>query len=107
MATTEAAELEEKDRAQKRASRAHVETERQRLADERAAHQAELAKKAKEARGEIDKLMDALDESEQRLVRLHAATLVIDQRLLNGNNNQSVLDDMTLRLARYAVTGKA
>lgn len=104
---TDSQRLQRKDREQREQARRKSEAERQRLLDERQAHLEDIAIQNEIAKSEIETLMVDLKETERRLIRLHAATIVHGLRMLTGSRNQEIMDEMTLRLARYAVTGKA
>lgn len=80
--------------------------ERERVADERKEHERQVAAMAKKRSKELEEAMGCLEESERRLVRLHAVILVKTQGY-SGGNLQERLDDEALAIAQYMATGIA
>lgn len=76
---------------------------------EREEHQAQLRAVAEERSLELGILMEDLKEPERRAIRLEAMKVALTTGLLSAGSShpQTILDDLTLRIARYAVKGEA
>lgn len=83
--------------------------ERRQADEEREEHLNQLAEASKLRAEEVEALMEGLKEPEKRAIRLEAISICLNAGLLStgASHPQTILDDMTLRLARYAVKGIA
>jgi ferric-dicitrate binding protein FerR (iron transport regulator) len=83
--------------------------ERRQAEEEREEHLAQLQEASALRKMEVDELMDGLKDPERRAIRLEAISIALRAGLLSvgAANSQTILDDLTLRLTRYAVKGEA
>jgi len=95
--------------AQREEMKRRRDAERQQALDEREEHLAQVKAANEERQLEVMELMAGLKDPEQRAIRLEAISICLRTGLLStgASHPQTILDDMTLRLARYAVKGDA
>lgn len=94
---------------QRREMQRRRQEENRRAEEEREEHQAQLRAVADERQLKLMEIMDGLKEPEQRAIRLQAFVVAMNAGLLSAgaSHGQTILDDLTLRMARYAVKGEA
>jgi hypothetical protein len=96
---------EESKRAQQEAAaKKRLDDAKQAMADEREAHRLTTEADALKSKSELDVLLDTLPEPERRAIRLQAYTLVRSGDY-DAGTLQSRVDDMALKMARYAIEG--
>jgi hypothetical protein len=98
------ADIEQATKNTKAAVLERARIERERAQQEREAHEAEVEAAAEARMSQLDAAMESLTKGEQRMVRLHAATIVFQQGYQPGNVQERV-DDLCLRLAKYTAAG--
>ena len=99
MAITE--EIDPIEKQTKERAAAKIAAERAAYQADREAHRNAIAREAEAAQAELADVMGQLDKREQRQVRLSAIVRALDE----GKANQSTVDRLCLRLARYMVMG--
>lgn len=105
MPETPAEKDERKQRESEAKARQRVDKARQEHQTERDLHLATVKVEAEKSKSELDTLLSLLPEPEQRSIRLMAYELVLKGEW-DAGHLQSRVDDMALRLARYAIEGK-
>lgn len=90
---------------QEAAAKKRLDDARAHAAEEKAAHERTMATEAEKSKSVLDTLLDKLDEPERRALRLKAYELVLAGEY-DPQHLQSRVDDMALRLVRYATEGK-
>lgn len=97
---------EEKLEKSKQRAKDRIAAQRQQQADERKLHQDAIAAENAKSASELDVLLEKLPEPEQRQVRMHGYLVALNGQHDTPGNLQAHVDQQTLRLARYMVTGK-
>ncbi len=103
--TDKAAKEEDRRAKSEAAAKKRLDDAKQALADEREAHRQTMEVEAEKSKSELDTLLEALPAAERRGLRLKAYQTILSGEY-DAGHLQARVDDMALRLVRYATEGK-
>lgn len=84
-----------------------IKAARDALLAEQDAHRKTIAAEAEKSKSELEIYLSDLKPDQQRLLRMHAYLTFMTADWAEASNRQAGVDLITLRLAKYMITGEA